>query len=204
MHKQPAMDTGIYEVCVLYICTKELTANAITEALYAQCDPGSNQYSWIIKRIPMLLSLTTIRSRLVGVRRMFHAPPEVGSCIVNGRMAELLGRSCQITKSLTLECALYLRSQITSLIKFRSAYFHKWSHKFGIELPKTVEEAYTIDKATGTTFWHNAIKLEINNYMQLHMIVDVKIEDFCHKAQHIAGEHMTKALATLTYARIML
>ena len=35
-HKQPALDTHVYEVRFLDGCTKELSANAITEALYAQ------------------------------------------------------------------------------------------------------------------------------------------------------------------------
>ena len=32
-----------------------------------------------------------------------------------------------------------------------------------MELPKTAEEAYAIDCATGTTFWHDAIEKEMNN-----------------------------------------
>ncbi|KAL7475153.1 LOW QUALITY PROTEIN: hypothetical protein ACHAW6_001080, partial [Cyclotella cf. meneghiniana] len=35
------------------------------------------------------------------------------------------------------------------------------------------------------------------------MIFDVKMEDFCCKARLVAGGHMTKAPATLTYANIM-
>jgi hypothetical protein len=48
-------------------------------------------------------------------------------------------------------CVLKKRDWIISLVKRRSARFHKRTHKFGIELPKTVDEAYAIDKATGTT-----------------------------------------------------
>ena len=35
------------------------------------------------------------------------------------------------------------------------------------------------------------------------MTFDVEMEDFCHKAWIVAGQHMTKAPATLTYASIM-
>ena len=85
-----------------------------------------------------------------------------------------------------------------------------------------MEEAYAFDKATGTSFWRDAIKLEMKNvrvafdvlldgvappsdhqYIKCHMIFDVKMEDFCHKARLVAGGHMTKAPATLTYARIV-
>ena len=43
--------------------------------------------------------------------------------------------------------------RIISLVKCRSTRYHKLTHKFGIELPKTVEEAYAIDKATVISFW---------------------------------------------------
>ncbi|KAL7475226.1 hypothetical protein ACHAW6_001150 [Cyclotella cf. meneghiniana] len=39
--------------------------------------------------------------------------------------------------------------------------------------------------------------------MCCHVTFDVDMEDFCHKAWIVAGGHMTKAPATLTYASIM-
>jgi hypothetical protein len=85
-----------------------------------------------------------------------------------------------------------------------------------------VEEAYAIDKATGTTFWHDAIEKEMKNvqvafnvladgvapppdhqFICCHMIFDVKIEDFWRKARLEAGGHATKAPATLTYASVV-
>ncbi|KAL7474662.1 hypothetical protein ACHAW6_000625 [Cyclotella cf. meneghiniana] len=152
-------------------------------------------------------------------------------------LAVLLGRNCPTSRSLTffrlpslhLPWALPMnqpstdkRDQIISLVKCQSTQYHKRTHQFGIELPKTVDEAYAINRATGTTFWHNAFKLEMKNvwvvfdvlldgvappldhqYMKCHMIFDVKMEDFCHKARLIAWGHMTKAPATLTYASVV-
>ncbi len=85
-----------------------------------------------------------------------------------------------------------------------------------------MKDAYSINIATGTSFWCDAIKLEMKNvhvsidvlpdgvaplsdhqYMKYHMIFDVKMEDFCHKTQLSARGHMTKAPATLTYASIV-
>ena len=43
-HKQPALDTCVYEVRFPDGRTKELAANAIAEALYAQCNPDGNEY----------------------------------------------------------------------------------------------------------------------------------------------------------------
>jgi transposase len=39
----------------------------------------------------------------------------------------------------------------------------KHTHKFGIELPKTVEEALDIDRKTCTTYWYDAIQKEMRN-----------------------------------------
>jgi hypothetical protein len=39
------------------------------------------------------------------------------------------------------------------------------THKFGIEVLKTVEEAYRLDKANGNDFWQNAIQKEMNDVM---------------------------------------
>ncbi len=36
-----------------------------------------------------------------------------------------------------------------------------------------------------------------------HMIFDVKMEDFQQKAQQVAGGHLTKAPATITYASVV-
>jgi len=37
----------------------------------------------------------------------------------------------------------------------------KRTHKFGIEVPKTIEQALEIDQATGTSYWHDAIQKEM-------------------------------------------
>ncbi|KAL7476293.1 hypothetical protein ACHAW6_002165, partial [Cyclotella cf. meneghiniana] len=111
---------------------------------------------------------------------------------------------------------------VTWVLKKRDWIISLRTHKFGIELPKTVEETYMIVKATGTSFWRDAIKLEMKNvrvafdvlpdgvapssdhqYMKFHMIFDVKMEDFCRKARLVAGGHMTKTPATLTYASVV-
>ena len=37
------------------------------------------------------------------------------------------------------------------------------SHKYGLELPKSVAQALEIDRKTGTDFWRKAIEKEIRN-----------------------------------------
>ena len=114
------------------------------------------------------------------------------------------------------------QDRIISQAMCRSARYHKRTHKFGIELPKTVEEAYAIDRATGATFWPDAIGKEMKNvcvafeiigdgvappadhqYIRCHMVFDVKMEDFCRKAWLAAGGHAMKDPAILTYASVI-
>ena len=96
------------------------------------------------------------------------------------------------------------------------------THKFGIEIPKSVEEAFAIDKATNTTFWTDAIDLEIKNvdvafqdledneqvpvgyqFVRCHMIFDVKAGSLKRKARYVAGGHMTEPPMAATYASVV-
>ncbi len=73
----------------------------------------------------------------------------------------------------------------------------EWTHKLGIELPKTVKEALALDKKNGNTFWADTIAKEMKDvlvafkilldgqsapigYQKIpcHMIFDIKMEDF--------------------------
>lgn len=101
------------------------------------------------------------------------------------------------------------------------ARYAKRSHKFGIRVPKTVEEALAIDKATKTTFWHDAIQKEMRNvrlafqfldddetipigykWIKCHLIFDVKM-DFTRKARFVAGGHMTNPPPEITYSSVV-
>ena len=55
------------------------------------------------------------------------------------------------------------RDRIIAQVKRRSAQYLKRTHKWGLELPKTVGEALAIDKKNGNTFWADAIAKEIKN-----------------------------------------
>jgi hypothetical protein len=46
-------------------------------------------------------------------------------------------------------------------VRKRNPRYLKRTHKFGIELPKTVKEALDLDKMNGNTFWADAIAKEI-------------------------------------------
>ena len=88
----------------------------------------------------------------------------------------------------------------------------KRTHKFGIEVPKTVQRALEIDKENGNTLWRDAIAKEMKavriafklldsdekpppgyQFMTCHMIFDIKLDGFKRKARLVAGGHMTDA-----------
>ena len=91
-----------------------------------------------------------------------------------------------------------------------TSYLNKTS-KYGIELPKSVADAYLIDKKNGNTHWADAISKEMENakiafdilpdgqsaprgytWIHFHMIFDINIEDFRRKERLVAGGHFTE------------
>src|SRR5699024_2041559 len=95
----------------------------------------------------------------------------------------------------------------------------KVTHKYGIEIPRSVKHAHEIDKANGDNHWaqalrkemtNNGIALEILNDQQRppvgwtkvtsHLIFDVKMS-LERKARWVLDGHLTQTPATLsTYA----
>ena len=112
------------------------------------------------------------------------------------------------------------RNRIISKVK--SKYWTK-THKFGIKMPKSVEEARQLDKENGNTLWWDAICKEMKNiriafeeydgdigqlkgyqHIPCHMIFDIKMgENFRRKARMVAGGHKTSTPTTLTYSSVV-
>ena len=86
-----------------------------------------------------------------------------------------------------------------------------------------MKDALELDKKNGNTYWADAIATEMKNvraafkilpdgtsapngYQKIscHMIFDVKMEDFCRKAQLVARGHKTKDPPTITYSSVVL
>ncbi len=112
--------------------------------------------------------------------------------------------------------------RIISLVCKRTTRYLKRTHKFGIEVPKTVKEALALDRDNGNTLWVDATAKEMKEvcivfnilpdgrsapigYQRIpcHMIFDMKMEDFRQKARLVAGGHRTEAPATITYASVV-
>jgi len=110
------------------------------------------------------------------------------------------------------------KNRIVSKLKTK---YWRTSHKFGIEIPKSVEHTLQIDRDTGTDHWRRAIEKEMKNvritfqkwegggpeaaraaaangsligYQEIrcHMVFDIKLDgDLTRKACFVAGGHTT-------------
>jgi hypothetical protein len=108
---------------------------------------------------------------------------------------------------------------IGKLSKKNTKYWHR-THKYGIELPKTVAEALDIDRRTGTTLWRDAIEKEMRNnapafkfndddsvpigykHITCHMIFEIKMVGLVRKARFVAGGHLTDPPGESVYSNI--
>jgi len=122
---------------------------------------------------------------------------------------------------------LQRRNRVIGRVKSK---YWRTTHKFGIEIPKTVEHALRIDRETGTDYWRKAIEKEMKNvriafekwnqgdatlarsqgvlpgYQEIkcHMIFDIKMDgEFTRKARFVAGGHTTEAPASTTYSSVV-
>ena len=93
------------------------------------------------------------------------------------------------------------------------------THKFGVQVPRTVEEAYElVDRESGSSMWTNAIQKEMKNVipafkilesdegiplgfskLSVHLIFDVKV-DLTRKARLVADGHKTPDPVESMYA----
>ena len=111
----------------------------------------------------------------------------------------------------------------TMISKIKSKYWQR-THKYGIRIPKTVEEAYELDKKNGNTFWADGINEERKKVMvsfeesreqdpskligyqeiSTHWIFDIKLgENFRRKARLVADGHKTATPASVTYSTVV-
>jgi hypothetical protein len=114
-----------------------------------------------------------------------------------------------------------LKKRERILKKVKSKYWSV-SHKYGLELPKSVAQALAIDKRTGTDFWRKAIEKEIRNvfpafefiedddakvppgyeFVDTYFVFDIKM-DLSRKARLVARGNMTDATKEQTFASVV-
>jgi hypothetical protein len=112
-----------------------------------------------------------------------------------------------------------LRKRERIIQKVKSQYW-KRTHKYGVELPKSVKQALAIDRNTGTSFWKDAIEKEMKNVqpafefrdddvmppgfkkIDCHMVFNVKL-DLVRKARFVAGGHQTDPPKESVYSSVV-
>lgn len=115
-----------------------------------------------------------------------------------------------------------LKKKKIILSKVKSKYWER-THKYGIRVPKNVEEAKKIDLENGDSLWMDAIRKEMTDnphaftkhkgdpkelvgFTEItgHLVFDVKLgENFRQKARFCADGHKTGAPAAITYSTVV-
>jgi hypothetical protein len=243
----PLLDTRAYEVVHLDGGTEILTANIIAENLLAQVDDEGHKQQMLDEiidhrsdssAVPMVNgyykgpSGHPTRKRTTRGWQLYVTwkggstdwvalkdlkdsyPVELAEYAIMAKIAD------EPAFAWWVPYTLKKRERIVS--KLKSKYWER-SHKYGIRIPKSVQEAIRIDTENGDLLWQNAIRKEMDNVMiafkmydgnpkelvgyqqiKCHMIFDVKLgENFRRKARYVAGGHLTETPAAVTYSTVV-
>ena len=216
-HQNPILDTREYEVQLPDGSVECYTANMIADNIYAQVDDEGNSYTLLDEIIDHRSNNKAVKMEDAwvhtksGTRR--RKPTTIGWDLLlqfkDGTTRWV--RLADMKESFPIETAEYaignkiieepafawwgrevLRKRDRIICKTKTRYW-KRSHKYGIELPKTIKEALQIDKRTKTNFWQKSLEKEMKNVMVAfeftedggapigyehlgyHMVFDVKI-----------------------------
>jgi hypothetical protein len=234
-NNNPILDTRIYEVTFPDGHTAEFAANVIAKCLYSQVDSEGNQCIIMDEIVDWRKSKEAVDdSDIFQISHNGNIHPRQttkgyqlcvrwkdGStsweCLKDMKAAYpiqvaqyevLQGIQEQPGFRWWVPDTIKRQTQIVNAVNTR---FKKKMHKYGIQVPMTVEEAYQINKETNTDYWHRAILKEMKNnavafkfleegehvpvgstWIPFHMIFDEKC-NLTRKARFVAGEHWTQA-----------
>ena len=235
-HDIPMLHTGFYEVEFPDGTIREYSANLIAENLFEQIDADGRYHSTIKAILAHKKTEEAISQEDIAVAQGGKAVRVKPTRTTKGWMllvewmdgTHSWERLVDLKNTLPVDVAEYAkahglidepafawwvpytlkkRDRIIKKMKARSV--ARKTHKFGIRVPKDVEEAMTIDDNTQTDFWAKAIQKEMKNVrvafkvledgekppptyrpIDCHMIFDVKM-DHTRKARLVAGGHKT-------------
>jgi hypothetical protein len=184
-HANPLFDTREYEIEFTDGTNEKYQANIIAENMFAQVDSEGNQYLLLQEitdhkkdnsAIPIsdgkISSANGQSKPKITTQGWFllvqwrdgstsweklkdlkaSNPVEVAEYAVVNRLVEEPAFKWWVPH------VIRRRNRIISKVKSR---YWKTTHKFGIRLPKTVEEALEIDRVTNTDFWRKAVNKEM-------------------------------------------
>ncbi len=242
----PILDTRVYEVEFPDGEVSELAANVIAENLYAQCDAEGNTVLLLDAIVDHKVNEKVAISRengftvLNGRRHQKKSTAGWKLCARWKDGSTSWETLADLKESFPIQVAEYAvtrgvekepafswwvphflkkRDRIISAVNQR---YHKRTHKFGFEIPKTIKRAVEIDHENGNSLWQDAIAKEMANVrvafriledgekvpvghqeIGVHMVFDVKLDGFVRKARLVAEGNRTDAPAVLTYASVV-
>ena len=230
----PILDTRSYEVQFEDGDISTYQANMIAEHMYSQCDSEGHELMLMdeiidhrstgdaVKRddgyiktnsgnmVPrkttkgwdLLVSWKDKSTSWVALKDIKESHPiEVAEYAVNNKIME------EPAFNWWVKAVLKKRDRI--IMKVKSAY-HRRTHKYGVRVPKTVQEAYKLDEENGDHQWRDAIEKEMSNVrvafefsdgdkvpigykeIPVHMVFDVKMMNLTRKARLVGGGHKTE------------
>jgi len=244
-NKNPRLDTRTYEVTFPEGHSAEYSANTIAECLYSQIDSEGQQHTLLDEIVDWRQTTDTIdehnifqvshngnlhpRHTTKGYQLYIKWKDGSTSWEHLKDMKEaypILVAEFAMTQGIQnlpgfrwwVPHTLKHKNRIIRNIKTR---YKKKTHKYGIQVPMSVEGAYQIDRESNTNFWHQTILKEMKNnavafhfleegeqvpvgstWIPFHMIFDIKC-DLTRKACFVAGGHWTQASSQLTYSSVV-
>ena len=242
----PLLDTRSYIVDFPDGEVSEYTANLIAEGMVAQCDADGIDVRLLDEIVGHKKdgnAVSDANRYFYNNGRRYHKKTTAGwhLCVQWKGGTTTWERLADLKESYPVEVAEYAKASgiqgepafawwTEHVLKKRDRIiakvtkrFHKVTHKFGVELPRSVAHAYELDRQNGNTLWGDAIAMEMKNvkvafkvlpdeeeippgYQQMtcHMIFDVKFgEGFRRKARMVAGGHQVDTPSHLTYATVV-
>ena len=243
----PILDSRMYEVEYLDGYRASLSANAIAENMFAQVDEDGNRYTILDDIVDHRVDGTEIKkddafitSKNGGKRRKmttrgweillqwkdgsttWEAMKDIQSAYPVQLAEYALKRGIADEPAFAWWLPHVIKKRNRIIAKTKSKYWTR-THKFGIRLPHSVEEALAIDRENGDTLWWDAICKEMKNVrvafeeydgdvkdlvgykkLDMHMIFDIKMgENFRRKARLVADGHKTATPASITYSSVV-
>ena len=245
LNDNPILNSRVYDVMFPDGAVKQYAANIIAENMWAQVDDEGHQYMMldeitdhrkdqsavtkdtqyvVTKRGNQKLRQTTIgwdlcvlwkdgTQQWIGLKDLKESNP-----VEVAEYAKANGIDDEPAFKWWVPYTLRKRDRIISAVNQR---VKKVTHKYGVRVPKSVEEAYAFDKANGNTLWRDAIAKEMANVSiafelieareslapgfkktSCHMIFDVKLTGQL-KARYVMDGHKTGEPDGSTYAGVV-
>jgi hypothetical protein len=244
-NRNPILDTRTYDIEFPDGAYGEYTANTIAENMFSQCDAEGRQSILMDNIVDHKADNSAVKRAdafvVVNGRKSLRKSTKGWTlCIQWKDGSTSWERLADLKESYPVEVAEYAvtqgiedepafawwthlilkkRDRIISAVNKR---YHKRTHKFGFEIPKSLSRAKKIDVANGNTVWQDAIAKEMAavriafkpleegqeppvgyQYIESHMIFDIKLDGLQRKARYVAGGHMTDTPPVMTYASVV-